>query len=300
MINQTTATKLVKIYLTICQKYDNYLQYFCQRFSNNNEPVFTDQEVITIYLFCTSVEHKYKIKEMYNFIKDYWLDWFPKILSYQAFNNRLNRLSEVFKHISIEQILIGMSEQREMSINILDSCPIVTCKGKGKGKVARDFTDKSYCSSKKMWYYGVKLHALGAYQKGTLPYLKDYIVTKASENDLSVFKENWQELTDTCFIADKIYQSAAVNEVLKSNNSEMITPIKMKKNKSEVLKQRDFAFESLYNKAVSSIKQPIESFFNWLNEKTQIQYAGKVRSSKGLFVHIFGKIATALLFENLF
>ena len=230
MINQTTATKLVKIYLTICQKYDNYLQYFCQRFSNNNEPVFTDQEVITIHLFCTGVEHKYKIKEMYNFIKDYWLDWFPKIPSYQAFNNRLNRLSEVFKHIFIEQNL------------------------------------------------------------------KDYIVTKASENDLSVFKENWKELTDTCFIADKIYQSAAVNEVLKSNNSEMITPIKMKKNKSEVLKQRDFAFESLYNKAVSSIRQPIESFFNWLNEKTQIQYAGKVRSSKGLFVHIFGKIATALLF----
>ena len=165
MINQTTATKLVKIYLTICQKYDNYLHYFCQRFSNNNKPVFTDQEVITIYLFCTGIEHKYKIKEMYNFIKDYWLDWFPKIPSYQAFNNRLNRLSEVFKHISIEQILIGMSEQREMSINILDSCPIVTCKGNGKGKVARDFTDKSYCSSKKMWYYGVKLHALGAYQK---------------------------------------------------------------------------------------------------------------------------------------
>ena len=38
MINQTTATKLVKIYLTTCQKYDNYLQYFCQRFSNNNKP----------------------------------------------------------------------------------------------------------------------------------------------------------------------------------------------------------------------------------------------------------------------
>ena len=61
-----------------------------------------------------------------------------------------------------------MSEQREMSINILDSCPIVTCKGKGKGKVARDFTDKSYCSSKKMWYYGVKLHDLRCLiKKGT-------------------------------------------------------------------------------------------------------------------------------------
>ena len=41
---------------------------------------------------------------------------------------------------------------------------------------------------------------------------------------------------------------------------------------------------------VSSVRQPIESFFNWLNEKTQIQKASKVRSSKGLLVHILGRI----------
>ncbi|MHB1104890.1 MAG: hypothetical protein ACYCZ2_00890 [Lutibacter sp.] len=43
-------------------------------------------------------------------------------------------------------------------------------------------------------------------------------------------------------------------------------------------------------KAVSAIRQPIESFFNWINEKTQIQNASKVRSFKGLIVHIFGKL----------
>ncbi|MBK5208880.1 MAG: hypothetical protein JJE44_05155 [Flavobacteriaceae bacterium] len=75
----------------------------------------------------------------------------------------------------------------------------------------------------------------------------------------------------------------------------MLTPIKGIKGKSAVLKQRDFAYENLYSKAVSAIRQPIESFFNWINEKTQIQNASKVRSFKGLIVHIFGKLAACFL-----
>ncbi|GHT67473.1 hypothetical protein AGMMS50239_30710 [Bacteroidia bacterium] len=45
------------------------------------------------------------------------------------------------------------------------------------------------------------------------------------------------------------------------------------------------------NSELSSVRQPIESFYNWLNEKTTIQRASKVRSTKGLLLHIFGKIA---------
>jgi uncharacterized protein (UPF0128 family) len=41
--------------------------------------------------------------------------------------------------------------------------------------------------------------------------------------------------------------------------------------------------------------QPIESLLSWIEEKTNIQIAGKVRSYEGLLVHIFGKIAAALL-----
>ncbi|PKP28430.1 MAG: transposase [Bacteroidetes bacterium HGW-Bacteroidetes-18] len=75
----------------------------------------------------------------------------------------------------------------------------------------------------------------------------------------------------------------------------MLTPIKGIKGKSAVLKQRDFAYENLYSKAVSAIRQPIESFFNWINEKTQIQNTSKVRSFKGLIVHIFGKLTACFL-----
>lgn len=49
MINQTKATKLIKTYQYVCEKYEQELKYHCERFSNNNQPDFTDQEVLTIY-----------------------------------------------------------------------------------------------------------------------------------------------------------------------------------------------------------------------------------------------------------
>lgn len=46
----------------------------------------------------------------------------------------------------------------------------------------------------------------------------------------------------------------------------------------------------------SKVRQPIESFFNWMNEKTNIQRAMKVRSTAGLLVHTMGKIAIAFIY----
>jgi hypothetical protein len=43
------------------------------------------------------------------------------------------------------------------------------------------------------------------------------------------------------------------------------------------------------------VRQPIESLFNWIDEKTGIQEASKVRSVEGLMVHAFGRLAAAML-----
>lgn len=74
-----------------------------------------------------------------------------------------------------------------------------------------------------------------------------------------------------------------------------LPPVKAVKGKNRRLEQFDKAAEDIYSKLVSSIRQPIESFFNWLNVKTEIQNAHRVRSTKGLLVPIFGKIAAAFL-----
>ncbi len=75
----------------------------------------------------------------------------------------------------------------------------------------------------------------------------------------------------------------------------MLTPVKAVKGQTEIEKQRNKAADDLFSTAVSKVRQPIESFFNWLIEKTDFQKASKVRSTKGLMVHVFGKMAAAFI-----
>lgn len=74
-------------------------------------------------------------------------------------------------------------------------------------------------------------------------------------------------------------------------------PVKAVKGECQEIKNRNKAPNDLYSTAVSRIRQLIESLFNWLIEKTNIQRACKVRSIKGLLQHLFGKIVAA--FTNL-
>jgi hypothetical protein len=77
---------------------------------------------------------------------------------------------------------------------------------------------------------------------------------------------------------------------------EMLTPVKLPKGEADCIRQREKAFRDLFGVAVSTARQPVEPFFNWINEKTKIQEAQKVRSTKGLFMHLFGRIAAAFIY----
>ena len=87
--------------------------------------------------------------------------------------------------------------------------------------------------------------------------------------------------------ADKAYADIAWTESLKKNHAmELITP--RKKHKGDVLVSGDS-----FSTFVSSIRQPIEWFFNWLNRLTNIQSASMVRSLSDVLLHVFGRIAAA-------
>ena len=72
----------------------------------------------------------------------------------------------------------------------------------------------------------------------------------------------------------------------KNNNTVFYTPVKRKKGQKKLS-----YFEKLYSNAVSSVRQPVESFFNWIQVKTGIHTASKVRSTDGLLAFIFARIA---------
>lgn len=297
MIPKVKELKLISIYLYICDIYDSKLKSACQRFSNNSNPDFTDQEVMTIYLYAMNVEQRLKIKQIHQYASDYLRSWFPLLPSYEAFNMRINRLSEAFRNLS-EVLLSGYCPQDcDLNASVMDSLPIITCSGKRTPSVAKEITDKGYCSTKSMYYYGLKLHALAFHRPNHLPFPESIVVTPASENDLNVHKQNWCDIPNRSFFGDKIYRDADLSKDMASiSNSKILTPVKAVKNQAQVLIQCDKAANDLYSRAVSAIRQPIESLFNWIIEKTDIQRASKVRSTRGLLVHVFGRIAAAFIF----
>ena len=296
MIIQTKALKIVKIYSTICEKFEKDLKYSCEQFSNNNKQNLTDQEIMTIYLFAIEEEQRFTVKQIHKFACDYLRSWFPNLGSYSGFSNRLNQLSEAFRSLTSSLFEDFLPQDCDINQSLLDSMPIITCSGKRLGKVANDLTDKGYCSTKSLYYFGVKLHALAFRRDKTIPFPEEIQITPASVNDLTVFKEAWSSKTNRCFFGDKIYiNQEFFSDLEKEKKSIMMTPVKGVKGECQENKNRDKAADDLFSVAVSRIRQPIESLFNWLIQKTDIQRASKVRSSKGLLVHIFGKIASAFI-----
>lgn len=295
MILKDKDDKLIRIYFLICDYY-NELQYYCERFSNNKQPELTDQEIMTIYLYVMQHEGHTKIKHIHRFASEYLRSWFPKLGSYQAFNNRLNRLTGAFNRLVEILLTTSIPADCNLDQSLLDSMPIITCSGKRSGKVAPEVTDKGYCSSKSLYYHGMKLHMLGFRRDGKLPHPEQILFTPASANDITVYKQAWSTIENRTFFGDKIYMDHDLNkEMVLKQNSEMYTPVKGVKGMPDIIKKRLKAADDLYSTAVSRVRQPIEAIFNWLIEKVDIQRASKVRSTNGLLIHAFGRLAAAFI-----
>lgn len=299
MISKDKVLKLIKIYMYVCKQYDENLKYYCQRYSNNSIPVFTDQEILTIYLFVGSEQRYTRLKEIHKFAKEYLLAWFPGLVSYQTFVYRLNRMAGAIEELLKHLIVSYKPEDCDEDTLIVDSMPIMTCCGRNrKGKVAREIADKGYCSTKNQYYHGLKLHLVGYRRKGHLPFPYQIVLSSASENDLAVFKrECVPGIAGKTIFADKIYRDSPYwNGEREYRNNVLLTPVKAVKGATEGEKQRNKAADDLYSSAVSSIREPVEAFYSWLIDKTNIQRAQKCRSTAGLLVHVLGKIAIAFIF----
>ena len=283
--------ELISLFVYICKHYENGLWVFGERLSPNIYPKFSDCEVITVYIWGIFKGHQ-EIKAIHSYINEHLREWFPELPQYSTYILRLNRLSEIFVHL-ISQIQMDFPELTETEfVRLIDSMPIMIAKAQrsGTAKAACEFANKGYNSTKKTYFYGVKLHIVAFRREGQLP-LPDYIgLTPASEADINVLKEIAQDIHETPLYADKAYIDQSLSELLLQQGSSLNTPAKKKKGQKEL-----FLFEQILSTKVSQIRQPIESLFNWIHEKTGVQIASKVRSFKGLMVHVFGKIAAAML-----
>jgi len=283
--------KLIELYLLICRLYDNQPVLKQQRLSNNHQPRFSDEELLTMYLF-GHLQGMTTQRRIYDYMRNHWREWFPALPSYQSVNCRLNELVPAFE-LLIEQLLTsGAGHIKASDDRLIDSVPVMLARGTraNRARVAFGLADTGFCATKQQHYRGVKLHFIAARRTRLLPLPEKIHLSGASQHDLAALREVSPSLPVGCgLFADKAYFHRDTQAACKEQGWFLVASYKRHRHESD----RDVP--TLYNRFVSAIRQPLESLFNWLIQKTDLQNASRVRSSQGLKVHCYGKLAVACL-----
>ncbi|WP_235209184.1 transposase [Methylobacter sp. BBA5.1] len=211
-----------------------------------------------------------------------------------AYVQRLNRVTEVFAPL-LETIQQEQAPASHHQAWLIDSFPVALVKQghRFKARVAKELADSSYRATKKLYYYGVRVHVIGSRQPGSLP-APEYIGMRgASIHDGKVLDQIRPYVHDQDLYGDKAYQRPDADAVRQTQNLTILTPVKKQKGQHYLEPQ-----DQWLSTAVSRVRQPIEALFAWIEEKTGIECVSKVRSYNGLMVHVFGKLAAALFFWN--
>ena len=188
--------------------------------------------------------------------------------------------------------VLGYESTRTLDISGVDSMPIVMAQSARSGHACvaeEQLANKGRCASKKMGYYGTKLHIVAQDRENGLPKAEYIGLTGAAEHDLTALRQVLPVLRDGHLYGDKIYADQPLKDTLsKQQNLIFETPVKRKKGQESLTEaEKDFS------RAVSSIRQPIEALFSWIERKTNISMASRVRSYEGLLVHVFGRLTAA-------
>ena len=127
------------------------------RASNNDQPQFTDAEVITIGLMQGALGGA-TLKKTYQMIQDNIGEAFPALCSYTQWLNRLHALTAL-----VGQLIELVFRQMPLldHLYIVDSKPIPVCKPLRHGRVRLLIEDGAYFGKTSTgWFFGFKLHVL--------------------------------------------------------------------------------------------------------------------------------------------
>ena len=281
--------ELINLFLLVCSFYDNHPVLKEQRLSNNQEPLFSDQELLTMYIFGHLHGHTQQ-RRIYDYFSNHWREWFPCLPSYQACNRRFNALSVAFELLITEFAQMSAWQIQSTDDRLVDSLPIMLAKGKraNRARIAPDLADVGFCATKGEYYRGVKLHLIAARRLEQLPVAEKMHFSPASQHDLAALRELDPQLPENCALfADRAYSDAELRERFANRGSFLLAVYKRRR--GETLGD----VPTFYNRLISAVRQPLESLFGWLIAKTDLQNASGVRSSQGLKVHCLGKLAVA-------
>jgi len=287
---------LIWLYVEISNLFSQTeLPLYTARFSNNFVPLFTDAELLTCAVFAQVVGFRNK-KDGYIYIRDHYAQWFPTLPCYEVYNRKLNKFSEAIRYIykSIAR-KYGLANGLYAMI---DTEPIEVCQPQHSqhSKAAQPFVSKGYCAAKKKYYIGAKLQVMAMARINKLPFPFEFALASASMHDLEIAKDTLpsSEYENIDLYADLAYKDQQFQlDLFEEKAINLITPIKKEKGQAEL-----FLFQRANNSIHSSKRQTIDTLFAWINDRTGIQNASKVRSADGLLPYklcrcVFDKSLTA-------
>ncbi|SDW01334.1 hypothetical protein [Nitrosomonas communis] len=147
-----------------------------------------------------------------------------------AYVQRLNQVADVFAPL-LALIQQGQETRNSGQVWLIDSFPVALAKQghRFNACVAKELADSGYCSTKKLYYHGVRVHIIGRRQPGSLP-IPEYIgVTGASDHDGKIFDQIRPQLHHNELYGDKAYQRPDAEEVRQAQNLTVLTLVKNKK-----------------------------------------------------------------------
>jgi IS5 family transposase len=164
-----------------------------------------------------------------------------------------------------------------------------------RARIAPELANTGFCATKQQHYRGVKLHFIAVRRVRHLPLPGKIHLSAASRHDLQALREMSPRLPVDCgLFADKAYFHHETRQNCKERGWFLVASYKRHRHESE----RDVL--TLYNRFVSAIRQLLESLFGWIIQKTDLQNASRVRSTQGLKLHCYGKLAVACLLLTLY
>ena len=213
------------------------------RHSNNDQPEFTDAEVITIALM-QPIFGVSNLKRAYLLTKNFFSKAFPKLPSYAQFIARLHALASFIGMLTMK---IALKSAGEGNVFLIDSKPIPVCKPIRHVRVRLLRDQGAYFGKNKAgWYFGFKLHLL-AHSDGTI---------------LGAFLTpgNWDDRDVAAALAEGLEAESILIADLGYRDSKELEPL-LAEQYGVVLVTRSHAPERL-RALISCIRERIETVFS--------------------------------------
>jgi len=216
---------LTAIYVFVCEFVEKHPQIAQWRRSPNDQPAFTDAEVLTIALMQGCLECS-TLKKAYQHILYNHADAFPHLVTYPRWIARLHQLQPLVGHL----LPAALGQHRMPArVYIVDTKPVPVCKQVRTARTHLLREDGAYWGkSSTGWYFGFKLHVIQHWRGGLLA----AALTGANISDLDpdILVNLCSHLNGGLLLGDQGYESHPLRSYLKEETGMgLLSPPDLKK-----------------------------------------------------------------------